>query len=510
MDAQGSAVGGAGLMAPGVGLMRRLRLGGKMALLSAACLAMAGTALAAWLQEHHWLHWGSIAWAGAAALLAYLLLALHLQLAGAIGALEGAAARMRQGDLSRKVEIHGEDEFAHIGAALDAVNETLSGLVADIRSSTLLVSQASATLSAGTADLSSRTEQQSANLEQTSASVQQLDATVRQNAGDAREAEALASHVHGLAGSGGDAMREAVEAMHAIKGSSEKVSDIIGVIDGIAFQTNILALNAAVEAARAGEQGRGFAVVAAEVRALAQRSGEAAREIKQLIEQSTTGIATGVGHIDRVNGVLADILGGIAELAGKMGRITSAVGEQSTGLTQVSQAMTQLDELTQRNARMVGQTSQACADLGERAKQLSAAVGGFRLRQGTADEAQALVQRAVELYRARGAAGLPEISAVGSGFADRDMYVFAWDRQLVYHAFGGKPHNVGKSAQQIIGTDVTKLTHDVWAAAAVGGGWVDYDFLNPANGQVLPKTSYVLPVTDDLVLGCGIYKTRRG
>jgi methyl-accepting chemotaxis protein len=498
------------VMGLGVRLFRGLNLGAKMGLLSLVCALMLAAALGTWLQQHDWTHWGSLAWLAGAALLAWLLAALYLQMAGAIGALEAATARMRQGDLSRRIEIHGRDEFARIGATMDAVNDTLSGLVADIRSSALLVSAASAELNADTADLSRRTEQQSTRLEQTSASVQQLDATVRRNAGDAREAEALAARVHGLAGSGGGAMREAVDAMHAIKGSSEKVADIIGVIDSIAFQTNILALNAAVEAARAGEQGRGFAVVAAEVRALAQRSGEAAREIKQLIEQSTAGIGNGVGHIDRVNGVLSEIVGGIAELAGSMGRITAAVGEQSDGLAQVSQAMTQLDALTQQNAQMVGQTSRACEGLGDRAKQLSEAVVGFRLRQGTADEAQALVQRAVAFYKERGGnAALPAITAPGNGFSDRDMYVFAWDRQLVYHAFGGKPANVGKSAQQIIGTDVTKLAHDVWAAAAAGGGWVDYDFLNPANGQVLPKTSFIVPVAQDLVLGCGIYKTRR-
>jgi methyl-accepting chemotaxis protein len=500
-----------GPMGPGVAAFGRLGLGAKLSLLAVGCALLGAAALGAWVQQHGWTHWGSLALIAAAVLVAWLLTALYLQMAGALGALESAVLRMKQGDLSRRIEIRGEDEFARIGAALDAVNETISGLVADIRSSSLLVTAASTELTSDTADLSSRTEQQSANLEQTSASVQQLDATVRQNASDAREAEALAARVHGLAGSGGGAMREAVDSMHAIKAGSEKVGDIIGVIDSIAFQTNILALNAAVEAARAGEQGRGFAVVAAEVRALAQRSGEAAREIKQLIEQSGAETASGVGHIDRVSGVLSEIVGGIAELTGRMGRITSAVGEQSDGLAQVSQAMTQLDSLTHQNAQMVEQTSRACASLGERARQLSAAAGGFKLRQGTADEAQALVQRAITFYKERGgAAALPGITEPGNGFSDRDMYVFAWDRQLVYHAFGGKPANVGKSAKQIIGTDVTKLAHDVWAAAAAGGGWVDYDFLNPANGQVLPKTSYIVPVAQDLVLGCGIYKTRRG
>ena len=156
---------------------------------------------------------------------------------------------------------------------------------------------------------------------------------------------------------------------------------------------------------------------------------------------------------------------------------------------------------------MVEHTSSASAGLGERARRLARTVSTFRLRQGTADEAHALVTKAVALWKRRGAACLPELTDAANGFADRDMYVFAWDRSLVYHAFAGKPHNLRKTAAQILGTDVSQLTSDVWAAAAKGGGWVDYDFLNPTTGQVAPKTSFVVPVSDDLVLGCGIYKT---
>jgi len=156
---------------------------------------------------------------------------------------------------------------------------------------------------------------------------------------------------------------------------------------------------------------------------------------------------------------------------------------------------------------MVELTSSASAGLGDRARRLSHTVSTFRLRQGTADEAHALVTKAVALWKRRGAACLPEITDPANGFADRDMYVFAWDRSLVYHAFAGKPQNLRKTAAQILGTDVTRLMHDVWAAADRGGGWVDYEFLNPSTGQLAPKTSFVVPVGNDMVLGCGIYKT---
>jgi methyl-accepting chemotaxis protein len=436
-----------------------------------------------------------------------LALSLQRQLAGSLRPLQASVHAMRDGDLSRQVDGVRGAEFGAIAASLDDMNANLSALVADIRSEATFVSQASETLAAGTTELAQRTERQAASLEQTTASVQDLSGSVKQNALDARAVEQLASRVHEMAESGGQRMREAVETMHAIRASSQRVHDIIGVIDGIAFQTNILALNAAVEAARAGESGRGFAVVAAEVRTLAVRSGDAAREIKALIATSSEQVDSGNSRIDEVGALLANVVSGIGEVAGSVRAITSAAEQQSNSLGQMSEALRGLDDITQDNATMVEQTSSASAGLGERAHRLARAVSAFRLRQGTADEAHALVTRAVALYKRRGAAGLAEITDAANGFADRDMYVFAWDRGLVYHAFAGKPHNVGKTGAQILGTDVTQLIHDVWAAAAQGGGWVDYDFLNPATGQVAPKTSFVVPVSEQLVLGCGIYKT---
>ena len=442
---------------------------------------------------------------GAAA--AALSVSLQRHLAHSLRPLQASVHAMKGGDLSRPIGVKMGGEFGAIASSLDDMNANLSALVADIRSEATFVSQASESLAAGTGELAQRTERQAASLEQTSASVQDLSGSVRQNALDARAVEQLASRVHEMAESGGSRMREAVETMHAIRASSQRVHDIIGVIDGIAFQTNILALNAAVEAARAGEHGRGFAVVAAEVRTLALRSSGAAQEIKSLIATSSEQVASGALRIDEVGALLASVVSGIGEVAGNVRAITSAAEMQSNSLSQMSEAIRGLDDITQENATMVEQTSSASAGLGERAHKLARTVSAFRLRQGTADEAHALVTKAVALWQRRGAACLAEITDVANGFADRDMYVFAWDRSLVYHAFAGKPHNLRKTAAQILGTDVSQLTHDVWAVAAKGGGWVDYDFLNPATGQVAPKTSFVVPVSNDLVLGCGIYKT---
>ncbi|HEX7687843.1 MAG TPA: methyl-accepting chemotaxis protein, partial [Burkholderiaceae bacterium] len=423
-----------------------------------------------------------------------------------LASLDDGIAAMRGGDLSAR-RVAGDDaEFDGIARALEDMNARMSALVADIRSGATFVSQAGASLAAGTGDLARRTERQACSVEQSSANVQQLGASVQRNADDARRVEQLAAQVHAVAESGGGRMHQAVASMHAIRSGSERVQDIIGVIDGIAFQTNILALNAAVEAARAGDNGRGFAVVASEVRSLALRSSKAAGEIKSLILASSEQIDAGVRNIDEVGGLLAEVVAGIGRVAGDVRAITEAAGQQSLGLQEMGVAIRGIDEIARENAGLVERTSTASAGLEERARGLAASVQGFRLRQGTADEAHALVGRAVSLFRRRGRACLDEITDAGA-FADRDMYVFAWDRELVYHAFAGKPHNVGKCAREILGTDTRRLAHDVWAAADQGGGWVDYDFLNPATGTVAPKTSFVVPVADDLVLGCGVYKT---
>jgi methyl-accepting chemotaxis protein len=478
----------------------------RITLLALVCVALALCAGVRLLQVDG-LSAVAVACLGLGAAAVALALSLQRQLARSLQPLQAGVRAMQDGDLSRRIEDVRGAEFGAIAASLDDMNANLSALVADIRSEATFVSQASQTLAAGTTELAQRTERQAASLEQTSASVQDLSSSVKRNALEARAVEQLASRVHEMAESGGTRMREAVETMHAIRDSSQRVHDIIGVIDGIAFQTNILALNAAVEAARAGESGRGFAVVAAEVRTLAVRSGDAAREIKSLIAASSEQVTAGTSRIDEVGELLASVVSGIGEVAGNVRAITSAAEQQSNSLGQMSEAIHGLDDITQENAAMVEQTSSASAGLGERAHRLARTVSTFRLRQGTADEAHALVTRAVALFERRGAACLAEISDAANGYADRDMYVFAWDRGLVYHAFAGKPYNVGKTGAQILGTDVTQLTRDVWAAAAQGGGWVDYDFLNPATGLVAPKRSFVVPVRDDLVLGCGIYRT---
>ena len=309
---------------------------------------------------------------------------LQRHLARSLQPLQASVRAMKAGDLSRPIGVRTGGEFGAIASSLDDMNANLSALVADIRSEATFVSQASESLAAGTGELAQRTERQAASLEQTSASVQDLSGSVRQNALDARAVEQLASRVHALAESGGSRMREAVETMHAIRTSSQRVHDIIGVIDGIAFQTNILALNAAVEAARAGEQGRGFAVVASEVRALAQRSASAAREIKALIGGSVETIAAGSELVERAGDVMSEVVASVRRVGDLIGEIAMATSEQRGGISDINQAVNRLDQMTQQNEALVEESAAAAGSLKDQATRLGEVVGTFQL--GVAQE----------------------------------------------------------------------------------------------------------------------------
>ncbi|VFR83647.1 Methyl-accepting chemotaxis protein I (serine chemoreceptor protein) [plant metagenome] len=293
-----------------------------------------------------------------------------------------AAQRVAAGDLTHDVRVSGRDEAAQLLQALSDMTARLRSIVGELRSGSETIAGASSQIAAGNADLSSRTEEQAGALQETAASIEELTSTVRQNADNARQANQLARATASQAQEGGQLVTEVVQTMGAIDASSKKIVDIIGVIDSIAFQTNILALNAAVEAARAGEQGRGFAVVASEVRNLAQRSAAAAKEIKALIDNSVGTVEEGNRLVERTGGAIQDIVQGVRKVSDLVGEISAASEEQTLGIEQVNTAVAQMEQTTQQNAALVEEASAATMALQDQAGQLAGVAGVFRVTRG--------------------------------------------------------------------------------------------------------------------------------
>ncbi len=294
------------------------------------------------------------------------------------------------GYLSRRIDAHGEDELAQIAGSFNSVAGKLSGVLAQIRDASSSVRVAAEEIATGNHDLSERTELTASSLQQTSASMQQLTEKVRHNADSARQANQLVAQASDVAQHGGQVVGNVVTTMDQINAASRKINDIIGVIDGIAFQTNILALNAAVEAARAGEQGRGFAVVAGEVRSLAQRSAEAAREIKTLINTSVEQVENGSRLVHDAGTTMTEIVTSVQRVTDIMAEITASTNEQSTSINEVGQAVAQLDQMTQQNAALVEESAAAAQSLKDQSVRLSEVVGTFRLSTDSAHAAPRL------------------------------------------------------------------------------------------------------------------------
>ena len=291
------------------------------------------------------------------------------------------AQRIGDGDLSQPVRVQGRGEVAQMMQAMQSMQASLVRIVGDVRHSSDSIATGSSEIAAGNADLSQRTEEQASNLEQTAASMEQITSTVKNNADTAQRAAALAGTASAAAVKGGEAVGQVVATMQDISAASRKITDIISVIDGIAFQTNILALNAAVEAARAGEQGRGFAVVASEVRSLAQRSASAAKEIKALIHDSVSKVEDGTQLVTHAGQSMDDIVTQVQRVSDLIGEISSATGEQTIGISQVGEAVTQLDQVTQQNAALVEQSAAAADSLKHQAARLASVVSVFRLER---------------------------------------------------------------------------------------------------------------------------------
>lgn len=442
---------------------------------------------------------------GGIAMLCYLMVCFYRSFGMDLRRFEFSLQALSEGNLRVVATVRGNDEMGQLAGLLRVMIRNISAMVAAVGSEAALVAHAGHNLSNGNKDLAHRTEQQAANLEETAASVHQLTATVRQNAETVGEVDRQAVEVRLLADGGAHAMASAVESVEAIQQSAQRISEIIGVIDSLAFQTNILALNAAVEAARAGDQGRGFAVVASEVRLLAKRSADSAKEIGLLIRASSAQVATSVGQIRAAGTRIEQIVVGIRGVADKLSIIATASAEQSEGIKEISEAVTQLDDITQRNRDMVNRAVYQSDNLEVHAETLTEATSDFKLLQGTAVEAIAFVEKAIDYCHAHSRDGfLRGITEGKEAFSERDMYVFVLDDRGTYLAFAGNVAKVGTRVHDVPGIDGQSLIHSIVTQANEEPGWVVYEITNPATGLVQTKMSFVHQL-DDMYVGCGVY-----
>lgn len=494
------------LLRPGLRLLARWGLPAKLGALGALFIAGSSLAALAWALPQGPRALLAAAGVAAFAAWAYLALAFCVGFIGGLRRLVAHLEEIAQGRLMPLPSVEGRDEIAQLARTLGAMTGGLSSVVSEVRSNAALVAQAGQRLSDSCRELAERTDRQAASLEQTSAAVRQLVETVQGNAKHAAEADGEATRVRGAAEEGGRTMQDALRTVRSIQDDARRMGEMVAVIDGIAFQTNLLALNAAVESARAGEHGRGFAVVASEVRRLATRSAEEAGRIRQLIEASGRNVDGGAGAIDTAAGGMQAVVEGVRHVAERVTRISGASAEQGTGLSEIARAVEQLDEITRRNASMVDEATRQSIALKQRSETLAAAVRHFRLPQGTAGEALELVQRARAAAQGRSQdAFLNLVTDPAQPFHDRDMYVFALDAEGRYRAFGGNPAKVGSRVQDLPGVKGQALLDAIRQQADREPGWVEYDIVNPALGQVQSKMSYVMRL-GGLYLGCGVYQ----
>ncbi|MBC5782511.1 HAMP domain-containing protein [Ramlibacter sp. USB13] len=422
-----------------------------------------------------------------------------------------AATRLGAGDLSRPVDASAGGEIRPLLQALEQVRERLFAVVSQVRMGTVHVATNSSQITRDNEALSQRTATQAESLQQTAATMEQLTAAVRQNADTAQQANALVRSASERAEQGGVVMNEVVDTMAAIRAGSHSIRDIIGVIDGIAFQTNILALNAAVEAARAGEQGRGFAVVAAEVRSLSQRCGAAAREIRDLIGTSVEKVEAGGGRVDEAGRAMGEIVEAVRQVAQLIAQIDAASREQSDGIESINTAVARIDRTTQANAALVSDAARTAAALHRRAISLMKGVEGFDLgarEHGNADEAVAMVRQACAFARAQGVDALVrDVNKLGEGrFVDRDLYLMVLGvDDSVFQAHGNNPRTLGAGPQSK-DVDGKRFVQEMTnVARSRGEGWVDYKWAHPVTNEVLVKSTFVQRL-GEVVVACGIYR----
>lgn len=417
-----------------------------------------------------------------------------------------AAENAGSGDLSTAVRYQGRDNWGDVGREFERMLDHLSGMVGQVRVAAAQLGETGRGLVGNTLALSERAQTQGESLQQTALHVRKVSDTVARNADAAQEVSMMTSSVHQEAESAERLMKQAVGSMGPLQATSSRMNDIIGTIDAIAFQTNLLALNAAVEAARAGEQGRGFAVVAAEVRSLAKRSQQAAAEVRGLIAESAARVATTVNEISQVNMLMDSLVAGIREIALNINTMAEGSASQSVALAEVVNAVGDLDTLTQENTTLIAQASEKSDQLIGQTFDLDSAVSFIHLRNGSAEEARQLtIDGAIHVHNVGLQQAAADFHDPHGAFIDRDLYLFSFNKQGVYTVFGSEPQRVGSTLDKTPGLDGPKALVDAWAVCDAGGGWVMYDIVSALTGEVRTKSSYVVALDRDNLLGCGTY-----